>query len=66
MARIGERPKARNELEDIAVSIGRHRPSAARRSLAVLQKLYGTLATVPEIGALWEPGFVATEISESA
>jgi plasmid stabilization system protein ParE len=55
MPRIVERPKARKELEDIAVYIGRHRPSAASRFLAVVQKLYGSLATMPEMGSLWEP-----------
>jgi toxin ParE1/3/4 len=54
MARIVERPKARQELEDIAVHIGTNRPSAARRFLAAAQKVYGTLAAMPEVGALWE------------
>jgi toxin ParE1/3/4 len=55
MAKIVERPKARKELEDIAVYIGKHRPTAAKRFLAAAQKLYGTLAIMPEIGSLWEP-----------
>jgi toxin ParE1/3/4 len=55
MRRIVERPRARQELEDIAVSIGMDRPAAARRFLAAAQKLYGTLAAMPEMGALWEP-----------
>jgi toxin ParE1/3/4 len=61
MARIVERPKARWELEDIAVLIGRNRPSAARRFLATVQELYATLAAMPELGAAWEadnPRFV--------
>lgn len=55
MARIVERPRARQELEDIAVPIGAHRPSAARRCLQAAQKAYGTLSAMPELGALWEP-----------
>jgi toxin ParE1/3/4 len=55
MARIVERPRARQELEDIAVAIGTARPSAARRFLAAAQKLYETLSAMPEMGALWEP-----------
>jgi toxin ParE1/3/4 len=55
MARIVERPEARRELEDIAVHIGTHRPSAARRFLATAQKLYATLAAMPALGSLWEP-----------
>jgi toxin ParE1/3/4 len=54
MARIVERPRARRELEDIAVAIGTDRPRAARGFLAAAQKLYGTLAAMPELGALWE------------
>jgi plasmid stabilization system protein ParE len=52
MARIVERPRARQELEDIAVHIGTARPSAARRFLAAVQKLYETLAAMPEMGAV--------------
>jgi toxin ParE1/3/4 len=55
MARIVERPKARQELEDIAVHIGADRPSAARRFLDNIRKLYDTLAAMPAIGSLWEP-----------
>ena len=55
MPRIVERPTARQELESIAVRIGIDRPSAARRFLAAARKLYGTLAALPEMGALWEP-----------
>ena len=55
MARIVERPKARQELEDIAVHIGTYRPSAARRFLAAAQKLYATFAALPALGSLWEP-----------
>jgi toxin ParE1/3/4 len=54
MARIVERPRARQELEDIAVIIGRDRPAAARRFLAAAQKLYGLLAAIPEFGARWK------------
>jgi toxin ParE1/3/4 len=54
MARIVERPKARQELEDIAVYIGTDRPAAARRFLAAARKLYGTLAAMPAMGSLWE------------
>src|SRR5262245_24511888 len=55
MARIVERPRARQELEDIAVFIGTDRPSAARRFLAAARKLYEMLAGLPEMGARWEP-----------
>lgn len=55
MARIVERPKARQELEDIAVRIGTDRPSAAQRFLATARKLYATLAAMPAMGSLWEP-----------
>jgi toxin ParE1/3/4 len=54
MARLVERPKARQELEDIAVHIGMDRPSAARRFLAAAQKTYTALAAMPEMGVLWE------------
>ncbi len=53
MARLVERPKARQELEDIAVRIGMDRPSAARRFLAAARKTYANLAALPELGALW-------------
>jgi len=55
MARLVERPKAREELEDIAVEIGIDRPSAARRFLRAARKTYGNLAAIPELGALWTP-----------
>jgi plasmid stabilization system protein ParE len=55
MARLIERPKARQELEDIAVYLGMHRPSAARRFLAAARKTYDTLAAMPEMGSLWQP-----------
>jgi toxin ParE1/3/4 len=54
MARIVERPRARQELEDLAVSIGRDRPLAARRFLAAARKLYGTLAAMPLMGSVWQ------------
>ena len=54
MARILERPKARQELEDIAVYIGRHRLSAARRVLVAVRKTYDILADMPEMGSLWK------------
>ena len=53
MARIIERPKARTELEDIAVYIGLRRPAAARRFLAAAEKAYATIAAMPQIGSLW-------------
>jgi toxin ParE1/3/4 len=53
MARLVERPKAGQELEDIAVHIARDRPSAARRFLAAAQKTYVNLAAMPEMGAVW-------------
>lgn len=55
MGRIVERPKARQELEDIAVSIGSDRPSAAKKFLAAAQRTYASLADMPELGAVWEP-----------
>ena len=55
MGRIVERPKARQELEDIAVHIGTDRPSAARRFLQAARKAYSTLSAMPEMGAVWEP-----------
>ena len=55
MARIVERPKARQELEDIACYIGKHRPSGARRFLTAAQKIYQMLAVMPAMGSLWEP-----------
>ncbi len=55
MARILERPRARQELENIAVYIGRDSPQAARRFLAKVRKLYGTLAVMPEMGSHWKP-----------
>jgi toxin ParE1/3/4 len=54
MARLIERPKARQEIEDIAVYIGTHRPSAARRFLTAPRKTYATLAAMPEMGSLWK------------
>ncbi len=54
MARLIERPKARQEHEQIAVRIGMDRPSAARRFLAAAQKTYANLAAMPEMGALWK------------
>jgi toxin ParE1/3/4 len=56
MARLIERPKARQDLEDIAVHIGTNRPSAARRFLSAAEKTYATLATMPEMGSLWSAG----------
>ena len=53
MARLIERPKARQELEEIAVYIGMRRRSAIKRFLAAARKTYDTLAAMPEIGALW-------------
>ena len=50
-----ERPRARQELEDIAVRIGIDRPSAARRFLLAARKTYNNLAAIPEMGALWTP-----------
>lgn len=54
MARIVERPRARTELEDIAVHIARNRPSAARAFLAAARQAYDTLAAMPEMAAPWE------------
>jgi toxin ParE1/3/4 len=54
MARIVERPKAREELEDIAVRIAVDRPAAARRLLAAAEKAYGLLAAMPGMGTAWE------------
>ena len=54
MARLIERPKARQELEDISVYIGMCRPSAARRFLAAARKTYDTLASMPEMGSIWK------------
>src|SRR6266852_4541481 len=54
MAGLIERPKARQELEDIAFYIGIHRPSASRRFLAAARKTYATLAAMPEMGSLWK------------
>ena len=54
MARVVERPKARQELEDIAVFIGRRSPSAALRLLAAARKTFDALAAMPEMGAVWE------------
>ncbi len=54
MARVIERPKARQELEDIAVFIGMRSPSAALRLLAAARKTYDALAAMPEMGAVWE------------
>jgi toxin ParE1/3/4 len=54
MARIVERPKARQELEDIAVYIALRRPSAAARFLTAARKAYETLATFPEMGSRWK------------
>lgn len=53
MIRIVERPRARQELEDIAVHIGQRRPAAARRFLQAAQKAYDLLASMPESGTLW-------------
>jgi toxin ParE1/3/4 len=53
MARLVERPKARQELEDIAVYIGAHLPSAARRFLDAAELAYAMLARIPEIGSRW-------------
>jgi toxin ParE1/3/4 len=55
MARIVERPKARQKLEHIAAYIGTHRPSASRRFLTAARKAYGMLAAMPAMGSLWEP-----------
>jgi toxin ParE1/3/4 len=55
MARIIERPKARTEIEDIAVHIGLRRPAAAKRFLATVERAYATIAAMPEIGSLWSP-----------
>src|SRR5260370_12419298 len=54
MARLVERPKARQELEDIAVRIAADGPSAARRFLAAVEKTYAKLAAMPEMGTVWE------------
>ncbi|HEV3260915.1 MAG TPA: type II toxin-antitoxin system RelE/ParE family toxin [Gemmataceae bacterium] len=55
MARIVERPRARTELEEIAVHIARNRPSAARAFLAAARKAYDNLAAMPDMASLWEP-----------
>jgi toxin ParE1/3/4 len=55
MPKVVERPKARRELEDIAVHISRHRPSAARGFLITVRKLYDALAAMPAMGSPWEP-----------
>jgi len=54
MPRLIERPKARQELEDIAVHIGMDRPSVAKRFLAAARKTYANLAALPEMGTLWK------------
>ena len=55
MARLVERLRARRELEDIAVYIGRRRPSAARPFLAAARKTYDTVAARPAVVSNWKP-----------
>ena len=54
MARILERPRARQELERIALEIGKERLSSARRFLREVKKTYELLASFPEMGTAWE------------
>jgi toxin ParE1/3/4 len=53
MARIVERPRARQELEDIAAYIGAARPSAAERFLDAAEQAFTLLSQNPGMGRAW-------------